>query len=1087
MTTTSELQKKPDYYIDKEKCLNSRRVKFQTNMRYKNFKQTHFTAGDEEQFDRYRNMVNGQICEGKISLNKNIFKDINTYTSWDKYQNISANAVSNTFRYLFYKFKKSIFVKILNNKLSVFLPFSNAQYLNEWSKEIHIQPKHKTPEAFMLYISKLEGRKYPSKVNPNINEWYANNCLIRYEQPLSEGESNISVIKNMLEALCSKRKVDDVEFFINRRDFPLLKKNLTEPYDHMWGDDKKLVSHSYEKYTPILSMSKTDKYADVLIPTYEDWSRVKLDDGIYFSDTCAKEYQVGFGIQWKDKKPIAVFRGSTTGCGVTINDNMRIKVSWMSSKGVKDKKGIKYLDAGITKWNLRPRKLKNQKYLQTIEIPDLLFNLVEPLSPMEQAGYKYIINIDGHVSAFRLSLELGMGSVVLLVDSPWKIWYSDMLVPYEHYIPVKEDLSDLYKVIDWCRSNDDKCEKIAKGAREFYDKYLSEKSILDYLQKTLIDIKKDMGIYLYNIHTPLETMIEYERLNIKYTYPESQTSTIGEIPKLYRSYGLLQGIEWIIRKVIMETDFDKIAKYSGKIFENKLSLISQYKLAGFNMIVKSSNDKFKKLEHIHETYIGTYCINKLLMYIPNFSYIFGMYEKDNTIHLVSEKIEGITLFQYMYSKEFSMRDFLFILIQICLSLEVAQSKCGFVHHDLTPWNVMVQKIPTHIEFDYPLSYDKIIRVKTRIIPILIDYGKSHVIIDNIHHGFTKMFNMSTIYDIVSLVYTSINLLIDKPGILEEDILYLSNFFTGGSYRPEKFTKNTIKPFFKQNSKYSNLISTNMYDLEKYTPYDMIKYIMKMSKYSFSLGLIKPDKYVSKMDKSNSRQVFEYILSSNNEERLQSYKNVFIRIKQCTIPQSDNLLFNYYAAQNLYANINSVKTEMDKFLLSFNMEKTDCKRITETIVFIKELYEKLLTKSEVKEVEYKIQGNFKKLFKPEYDQELFSSPKNILTLIENYNKNNKGLSNYKEILECILLHNGDFKLSQEDRRRYILNFKQLLLTNSIFMLNNTANYPTLKFVSDKIYNNDKLYLIEENKSQCKAANRYLDLYDKIIQEINKTKV
>ena len=34
----------------------------------------------------------------------------------------------------------------------------------------------------------------------------------------------------------------------------------------------------------------------------------------------------------------------------------------------------------------------------------------------KQHQHKYILNIDGHVKAFRLGNELRMGSVVLLVD-----------------------------------------------------------------------------------------------------------------------------------------------------------------------------------------------------------------------------------------------------------------------------------------------------------------------------------------------------------------------------------------------------------------------------------------------------------------------------------------------------------------------------------------------------------------------------------------------------------------------------------------------------------------------------------------------
>ena len=60
----------------------------------------------------------------------------------------------------------------------------------------------------------------------------------------------------------------------------------------------------------------------------------------------------------------------------------------------------------------------------------------------EQRKYKYIINIDGHVKAFRLSMELGSGCVGFTCESEWKLWYSNMLIPYKHYVPVKSDLSD---------------------------------------------------------------------------------------------------------------------------------------------------------------------------------------------------------------------------------------------------------------------------------------------------------------------------------------------------------------------------------------------------------------------------------------------------------------------------------------------------------------------------------------------------------------------------------------------------------------------------------------------------------------------
>ena len=65
-----------------------------------------------------------------------------------------------------------------------------------------------------------------------------------------------------------------------------------------------------------------------------------------------------------------------------------------------------------------------------------------------------------------------------------------MLVEYVHYIPIKEDLSNLLEKIKWCRENDSKCKEIARNARDFYDQYLNKNSILDYLQKVLCELKK---------------------------------------------------------------------------------------------------------------------------------------------------------------------------------------------------------------------------------------------------------------------------------------------------------------------------------------------------------------------------------------------------------------------------------------------------------------------------------------------------------------------------------------------------------------------------------------------------------------------
>ena len=294
-------------------------------------------------------------------------------------------------------------------------------------------------------------------------------------------------------------------------------KNLTEPYNNIWGSNVPLVSHKYDKYMPILSMSCTEDNADIMMPTHEDWSRVQLLENKYFDKSCEDKYDFD-NIKWEDKIETALFRGGTTGCGTTVETNQRLKLADISHKQPLDEKGNKYLDAGITNWNLRIRKLENSEYLTTIYPEDFDFDLVERIPRNEQSKYKYIINVDGHVKAFRLSSELNSGSVLLIVASKWKLWYSDMLKPYEHYVPVKSDMSDLIQQVIWCRKNDSQCKKIVKNAKEFYSKYLCKNGILDYMQKIFIDMKKSVGEYKYNEKSVHDLIYEKE-LKVQKTIP----------------------------------------------------------------------------------------------------------------------------------------------------------------------------------------------------------------------------------------------------------------------------------------------------------------------------------------------------------------------------------------------------------------------------------------------------------------------------------------------------------------------------------------------------------------------------------------
>ena len=84
-------------------------------------------------------------------------------------------------------------------------------------------------------------------------KWRANNCILRYDDTLKD--TGHAIIFNMFDELCKHRQIPDIEFFVNRRDFPIITNDGTECYYDLVGSkNKKLVSHNYDKYCPIVSM-----------------------------------------------------------------------------------------------------------------------------------------------------------------------------------------------------------------------------------------------------------------------------------------------------------------------------------------------------------------------------------------------------------------------------------------------------------------------------------------------------------------------------------------------------------------------------------------------------------------------------------------------------------------------------------------------------------------------------------------------------------------------------------------------------------------------------------------------------------------
>jgi hypothetical protein len=812
----------PDYYASKDTCDKAERVYENTNPRYRNFCQKYFTAGDEEQFQTSRDWSNGQA-----KADEGIYQTEFSFDIWSGHSELTGDVVFNTFSYIFHKFKKGIYIRIKDNKLVTFLPFSKAKFVNDWGDRIQIHPKYKNIVEFMRYINELEGRHFNEKrVNKFTDEWYANNCLVRYEFPLSEGDTGTSHMKNMFEELCTNRQVPDLEFFVNRRDFPLLKKDGTEPYNHMFDSDSfPLLSHKYDKHCPILSSVTCRNFSDIAIPTIDDWARVKSYEGAFFEKTQNRQYKKDFDTPWNAKKPIAVFRGGSTGVGTTVETNPRLKVAHMSSLGEVDPfDDLPFLDAGITDWNLRPRKIQGERYLQTIDVKSLTFALIPKLTPEQQSEYKYIVHIQGHVSAFRLSLELSMGSTILLVESDYSLWFMQLLKPFVHYVPVKRDLSDLIEKIKWCKKNDDKCREIAKNALLFFKKYLQKDGIFNYLQHLLYETKKCVGTYLYPEKSPLSIQLQRE-------------------------------VDWVVRNCKVDLTVEKtliVKTKNTEVFE-----------AGDYVFKKSVK------QSVNEILRDVFIFQNGLRGLENFCEVVGV----DGEYVVYKKCSGKTLFEWLKT-EFDYNKFINILLQLCDALQKAQDKCGFVHNDLFPWNVMISDKGT---------------------PTIIDYGKSHIVHNNAHHGLVNPYAMCSIHDVLCIVFSSIATVVKETHLNRRDedaLVNLVNFFAHSRVLPQKLSSfPKMRHFIYTHSSFSTLCSLDKFGLDM-TPKDLVDYLTQSKNYVKPPPTRKTRKALPKLKFKNNILVYYFFQSLNDPKFEEDFKRHLLESQEVDIhiKSLDNEIF-----------------------------------------------------------------------------------------------------------------------------------------------------------------------------------------------------
>lgn len=90
-----------------------------------------------------------------------------------------------------------------------------------------------------------------------------------------------------------------------------------------------------------------------------------------------------------------------------------------------------------------------------------------PVSMIRHADYRFLIDIDGVANAWSFFEKLLLGACILKVDSPFEQWFYEEVVEWQHFVPVKQDLSDLIEKIDWVQQHEAEARAIAEHGQQF--------------------------------------------------------------------------------------------------------------------------------------------------------------------------------------------------------------------------------------------------------------------------------------------------------------------------------------------------------------------------------------------------------------------------------------------------------------------------------------------------------------------------------------------------------------------------------------------------------------------------------------------
>jgi hypothetical protein len=426
-----------------------------------------------------------KIIDEKMELYKNKNNKNNEYTK---------KQLEKSLKFIFDTYRDILYLRIRQNHIEFAFHLYNSEFTSDWYKYV------KFPNDMNVYdFMKKKQKNLPSKTEKILppNKWTANNCVVSFEDWSSYGNPTeyVKGIYEMFIKMIEKYKnVPDCDILINRKDFQYLHIDKERyAYTHVYPENVKIPNHP-KNYWFLCSQSSSKNNLDIPIPSADEFKNA-------LNENDKNKNKLFNTKNFESKENKLFFRGGTTGCGLNENTNPRLRLYMISD--ILNKEGDSFFDIGLAMFT---KKIKvNDFEVGYLDIQKYKYLQKDFVDMSVWKKYKYFLNIEGNVAAYRLPTLFSYGGVVVQAESDYNMWFEPLLKDGEDYILLKKEVymnsgdsieESAKKVKDFFNKtiskNQKNMVKIAENGFKFYKKYLNKESIYDYCYTLCYLINKNI-------------------------------------------------------------------------------------------------------------------------------------------------------------------------------------------------------------------------------------------------------------------------------------------------------------------------------------------------------------------------------------------------------------------------------------------------------------------------------------------------------------------------------------------------------------------------------------------------------------------